>query len=243
MLSEAADLLGKSAEAVRFAGLANRTRTAFNLHYVDDDGTISSDAQTVYALAIVFGLLDKHTAQLAGKRLAELVGASDYRIQTGFAGTPYILDALTTTGHLDDAYRLLLQQECPSWLYAVTMGATTIWERWDSMLPDGSINPGKMTSFNHYALGAVADWMHRVIGGIAPLEPGYAKVLVAPQPGGDIQWARSSLETRHGTITISLSREGTDDLRLDLSVPDGVTALVRRPGQPDLELGGGQHSL
>jgi alpha-L-rhamnosidase len=243
MLSQAAALLGKSAEAQHFAGVANRTRTAFNLHYVDDDGTISSDAQTVYALAIAFGLLDEDTTRLAGKRLAELVVAGDYRIQTGFAGTPYILDALTTTGHLDEAYRLLLQRECPSWLYPVTMGATTIWERWDSMLPDGSINPGEMTSFNHYALGAVADWMHRVIGGIAPLEPGYTKVLVAPQPGGDIRWARSSLETRHGTITISWSREGADDLRLDLSVPEGVTALVRRPGHPDLELGGGRHSL
>jgi alpha-L-rhamnosidase len=85
--------------------------------------------------------------------------------------------------------------------------------------------------------------MHRVIGGIAPLEPGYAKVLVAPQPGGGIRWARSSLETRRGTISVSWSREGADDMRLDLSVPDGVTALVRRPGHPDLELGGGQHSL
>ena len=243
MLSEAADLLGRSADARHFAGLANRTRTAFNLHYVDDDGAISSDAQTVYALAIVFGLLDEDTARLAGKRLAELVVASDHRIQTGFAGTPYILDALTTTGHLDEAYRLLLQREVPSWLYPVTMGATTIWERWDSMLPDGSINPGKMTSFNHYALGAVADWMHRVIGGIAPLEPGYATVLVAPQPGGDIRWARASLETRHGTIGVSWSVEGAEELRLDVSVPDGVTALVRRPGHPDQGLGGGQHSL
>ena len=80
------------------------------------------------------------------------------------------------------------------------MGATTIWERWDSMLPDGTINPGQMTSFNHYALGAVADWMHRTIGGIAPLEPGYAEVLIAPQPGGGITWARASLETRHGPV-------------------------------------------
>ncbi len=167
--------------------LAERTRTAFNDHYVSDDGTIRSDAQTVYALAIVFGLLDDRTALLAGKRLADLVAESGHRIQTGFAGTPYVLDALSTTGHLDEAYRLLLQRECPSWLYTVMMGATTMWERWDSMLPDGTINPGQMTSFNHYALGAVADWMHRNIGGIAPLEPGYSRVLIAPQPGGGIQ--------------------------------------------------------
>ena len=132
----------------------------------------------------------------AGDRLAQLVTESGYRVSTGFAGTPYITDALTRTGHLDEAYRLLTERECPSWLYPVTMGATTIWERWDSMLPDGTINPGEMTSFNHYALGAVADWMHRTIGGLAPLEPGYAKVLVAPRPGGGLTWCRAGLDTR-----------------------------------------------
>ncbi len=141
---------------------------------MSDAGRIDSDAITVYALAIVFDLLDEPTRQLAGDRLATLVADNGHHIATGFAGTPYVCDALTSTGHLDDAYRLLLQQECPSWLYPVTMGATTIWERWDSMLPDGTINPGQMTSFNHYALGAVADWMHRIIGGITPVEPGYA---------------------------------------------------------------------
>ena len=105
------------------------------------------------------------------------------------------------------------------------MGATTIWERWDSMLPDGTINPGQMTSFNHYALGAVADWMHRIIGGIAPLEPGYSRVLIAPQPGGDIHWARSSLETRHGKIAVSWSRDDDGPIELDIAVPEGVTAL------------------
>ena len=222
IVRETADLLGRSEDAVHFADLAERTRTAFNEHYVNDDGTIHSDAETVYALAIVFGLLDEETAQLAGKRLAELVAESGYHIQTGFAGTPYLLDALSATGHFDEAYRLLLQRECPSWLYPVTMGATTIWERWDSMLPDGTINPGQMTSFNHYALGAVADWMHRSIGGIAPLEPGYSKVLIAPQPGGDIRWAKSSLETRHGKISVSWSRDGDGPIELDIAVPDGV---------------------
>jgi alpha-L-rhamnosidase len=123
------------------------------------------------------------------------------------------------------------------------MGATTIWERWDSMLPDGTINPGQMTSFNHYALGAVADWMHRSIGGIAPLEPGYARVLIAPRPGGDIDWARTSLETRHGKISVSWSRDGDGPVELDVAVPDGVTALVRLPGLQEQELGSGQHHL
>jgi alpha-L-rhamnosidase len=153
------------------------------------------------------------------------------------------LDALSITGLLEEAYRLLLQRECPSWLYSVTMGATTIWERWDSMLPDGTINPGQMTSFNHYALGAVADWMHRTIGGIAPLEPGYSRVLIAPQPGDDIRWAKSSLETRHGAISVSWSRDGDGPIELDVTVPEAVTALVRLPSAEDQELVGGQHHL
>ncbi len=164
-------------DAAHFRALADRTRAAFNEHYVDDDGIVTSDCTTVYTLAIVFGLLDDAIDAAAGDRLAELVRKSGHRISTGFAGTPFITDALAETGHLDDAYQLLLQRECPSWLYSVTMGATTVWERWDSMLPDGTINPGEMTSFNHYALGAVADWIHRTVGGLAPLEPGYSTVL------------------------------------------------------------------
>ena len=139
------------------------------------------------------------------------------------------------TGHLDEAYRLLQERGCPSWLYSVTMGATTIWERWDSMLPDGSINPGEMTSFNHYALGAVVDWMHRTIGGIAPLEPGYGRVRLAPRPGGGIEWASTSLETPHGLVT---SRWRLDEgiLTLDVGVPEGVTGVVSLPGEPDVEV-------
>ena len=243
ILTEAADLLGRSEDAAHFAELAERTKTAFNDNYVNDDGTIRSDAETVYALAIVFGLLDLEATQLSGKRLAELVAESGYHIQTGFAGTPYVLDGLATTGHLDEAYQLLLQRECPSWLYPVTMGATTIWERWDSMLPDGTINPGQMTSFNHYALGAVADWLHRSIGGLTPLQPGYSRVLIAPQPGGNIHWARSSLETRHGKISVSWSRDDDGPIELDITVPEGVTALLRLPGTQEQEFGSGQHNV
>jgi alpha-L-rhamnosidase len=243
ILEETAGLLGRNEDAQRFADLAERTKTAFNAHYVTDEGAIHSDAQTVYALAIVFGLLDEETRVLAGKRLVELVAESGYRIQTGFAGTPYILDALSATGHIDEAFRLLLQTENPSWLYPVTMGATTIWERWDSMLPDGTINPGQMTSCNHYALGAVADWMHRKIGGIEPLDPGYSTVLIAPQSGDDIQWARSSLETRHGKLAVSWNRDSEGRIEADVAIPEGVRAVVRLPGSADRELVSGEHHV
>jgi alpha-L-rhamnosidase len=243
ILRDAATLLGRPENAEHFATLAERTRAAFNDHYVRPDGVIHSGAETTYALAIVFGLLDPEDKQVAGNRLDELVAKSGYHIQTGFAGTPFVTHALTETGHLDTAYRLLLQTECPSWLYPVTMGATTIWERWDSMLPDGTINPGQMTSFNHYAFGAVAYWMHQVIGGIVPLEPGYSRVLIAPQLGGDIQWARSSLETRHGKVAASWSLGAADAVELDVEIPASVTALVRMPDGREQELAAGSHRV
>ena len=124
------------------------------------------------------------------------------------------------------------------------MGATTIWERWDSMLPDGSINPGQMTSFNHYAFGAVADWMHRTVGGIAPLEPGYARVLVAPRPGGGLTWAESSLETVHGRVSVRWDQQD-GELRVRADLPSGTSGVLRLPGQPDVELvpGKTEHTL
>lgn len=236
------DILGNAEDAAYFRKVAARVRDAFQEHYVDG-GRVHSDCATVYSLAIEFDLLDPDQVVVAGNRLAELVRDNGFRVSTGFAGTPFVTGALSSTGHLDEAYRLLLERECPSWLYPVTMGATTVWERWDSMLPDGSINPGEMTSFNHYALGAVADWMHRTIGGIAPLTPGYEQVLVAPQPGGGLSWAAASLESPRGPITTRWSAADDGQLTLDLGIPDGATALVRLPGAEDTFVSSGQHRL
>lgn len=242
LVAKTAALLGRDEDAASFSDLAARVRDAFHKHYVHDDGTIESDAATVYALAIVFDLLEEGGLEAAGQRLSELVAENGYHVATGFAGTPYVCDALSATGHLDDAYRLLLERTCPSWLYPVTMGATTVWERWDSMLPDGTINPGQMTSFNHYALGAVADWMHRTIGGLAPLEPGYDRVLVAPAPGGDLTWATTSLETRHGVVEVRWRRDDDGRVTVETSLPEGVTGVLRLEGRPDTDLASGMHT-
>ncbi len=247
-VARAAQVLGRDEDAARFTALADRVREGFRSAYVSPDGKVTSDCATAYALALRFGLLDGETEQeerlraLAGERLAELVAKAGYRVSTGFAGTPYVTDALADTGHLEDAYRLLLEEGCPSWLYPVTMGATTVWERWDSMLPDGSINPGQMTSFNHYALGAVADWMHRTVAGLAPLEPGYARALVAPRPGGGLRWARTSLDSPHGRWSVRWEVDG-EQLQLEVDVPDGASALVRLPGAGDQEVTAGSHVL
>ena len=240
---QSARLLGRSDDATEFAALRVRVLGAFQEHYVHPDGRVTSDCPTVYALAIAFDLLPAGVRDRAGHRLAQLAAENDYRIGTGFAGTPFILDALSATGQLDTAYRLLFERECPSWLYPVTMGATTVWERWDSMLPDGTINPGEMTSFNHYALGAVADWMHRVIGGIAPLDPGYRRVLIAPRPGGELTWARARLSTPAGQVGTDWHRTADGALQLTVEVPPEVTAVVSLAGEDDTEVGPGRHQI
>ncbi|WP_141822026.1 alpha-L-rhamnosidase [Humibacillus xanthopallidus] len=239
LVARAAEVLGLAAEQREATALADRVRGAFVEHYVGADGTVRSDCVTAYALAICFDLLDARDEERAGQRLAELVAQGGHRIATGFAGTPFVTDALTRTGHLDDAYALLLQTECPSWLYAVTMGATTVWERWDSMLPDGKVNPGEMTSFNHYALGAVADWMHRTVLGIAPAEPGYAAVRFAPRPGGGLTWCEGALDTRHGRVGLRWEQT-TDGLVVTTDVPEGVHALLSLPDGTEVDVPAGR---
>ncbi|WP_225991868.1 alpha-L-rhamnosidase [Actinomadura montaniterrae] len=240
--AEAAEALGHAEDARRWADLAERTKAAFLRHYVDPDGRVRSDCATVYALAICFGLLDGHRRRAAGERLAEIVRAHDHRVTTGFAGTPYVTWALSETGHVEDAYRLLLQTRCPSWLYPVTMGATTIWERWDSMLPDGTVNPGEMTSFNHYALGAVADWLYQVVAGIRPAEPGYARVRLAPTPGPGLEWADAALDTPRGTVECRWERRDTR-IHVTAVVPDGTEAeVILMDGSVHL-VSGGSHEF
>ena len=175
-------------------------------------------------------------------RLAELVMEGGYNIRTGFVGTPLICDALCNTGEDAAAYRLLMQPECPSWLYPVTMGATTIWERWDSLLPDGSVNPGEMTSFNHYALGAVADWMHRTVGGLAPAAPGYRCLEIKPSIGGGLTSARAQHKTPYGMAECGWKIED-GSIEVTVVVPPNTTARVTLPGKASesLEVGSGEY--
>ncbi|TDC44755.1 hypothetical protein E1281_32765 [Actinomadura sp. KC345] len=215
-----ARLLGYDDDAEEFAGPAERVRAAFHREYVTPSGRLVAETATAYALAITLDVLDAVQRQRAEDRLAEVVARRGYRITTGFAGPP-VTDALTLTGHLDAAYRLLLETECPSFLYPVTMGATTTWERWDSVLPDGTVNATGMTSLNHYALGAIADWLHRVVGGLQRIEAGYRRVRIAPQPGGGLTWARTAHDTVRGRIEVGW-QIADGELSLDIAVPPGV---------------------
>lgn len=240
-LSAAATALGDPAGAAHYGGLSAEVSAAFRQRYLLDDGRLASDSPTAYVLAIMFDLLGDDTVrQQAGTRLADLVSRDGFHIATGFVGTPLICDALTETGHIDVAYRLLMQTECPSWLYPVTQGATTIWERWDSQRPDGTLNPGGMTSFNHFALGSVADWLHRVVAGIAPATPGYRHVTFRSRPGGGLTHAAAGHETPYGLASIRWTRDG-EDLRVEMVVPAGCVATADLPGTPPYELTPGTH--
>lgn len=242
ILARAAAVLGRTGDALRYRGLAEQVRVAFLREYATDAGRLVSDSPTPYALAIAFGLA-RDEVQLAqfGDRLAELVRSAGYLISTGFLGTPVITDALTATGHHAEAGRLMFQRQCPSWLYAVTMGATTIWERWDSMLEDGSINPGEMTSFNHYSLGSVADWLHREVGGLAAAEPGYRRIRIAPRPLDQLEHAGAEHETAYGRTASGWRRDGSE-IVVTAIVPPNTKAEVLLPGSSEpFEVGSGRH--
>ncbi|WP_262492159.1 glycoside hydrolase family 78 protein [Microbacterium sp. ANT_H45B] len=242
-MAATASVLGRTADAEEFRALAERVHGAFRAEFVTSTGRVVNETATAYALAITFDLLDDAQRMHAGDRLADIVALAGYRISTGFAGTPLVTDALSATGHLDEAYLLLLETGCPSFLYPVTMGATTIWERWDSIRPDGTINPSGMTSLNHYALGAVVDWMHRTIGGLTALEPGYRRMRIAPLPGGGLTSASLRHTTVHGEVRVAWRLEdGT--VTVDVSIPEGTSAEIVLPlsvGGDRVEVAAGEH--
>jgi alpha-L-rhamnosidase len=242
IVAQAAAVLGLNDQAREYAALATDVRTAFMHAFVSPQGAVLSDSQTAYALAISWGLLPTEAhRQAAGQRLADLVRAGGFRIGTGFLGTPLVCDALAATGNAETAYRLLLQTGCPSWLYPVTQGATTVWERWDGIRPDGSINPGEMNSFNHYAFGAVADWMHRSVAGLAPLAPGYRSILVRPIPSELLDGASATHRTPYGEARVAWERRD-GRLSLQVRIPVGATGEVHVPGAADPDLvGHGDH--
>lgn len=226
-------ILGKEAERASFEAESRLARTQFQREYVTPNGRMTSDTQAGYAVAICFDLLEPLQRIRAGLRLAELVRKNGFRIGTGFASTPFVCEALARTGHLQVAYSMILEKTCPSWLYPVTMGATTVWERWDSMLPDGSINPGEMTSFNHYAFGAIAKFLYERIAGLQQLDPGWTKFRVAPSIGATFSQASATHITPFGTASCSWETSpiagGRQNFDLKVSAPYGTTAEIILP--------------
>ncbi|EON95893.1 putative alfa-l-rhamnosidase protein [Phaeoacremonium minimum UCRPA7] len=230
VLAEISRILGEEDDARRYALDFQQLKSTFQEKYIAPSGFLVGDSQTALSLALVYDLhATPEQVARAAERLVELVRFAKFRVSTGFAGTPIITHALTKSGHHQIAYRMLQEKNRPSWMYPISMGATTVWERWDSMLPDGSINPGEMTSFNHYALGSVINWLHECVAGVSPLEPGWKTFRVAPIPGGTVTWAEATYETPYGRLECRWSIRGDDQFELDLSVPANSSAQVILP--------------
>jgi alpha-L-rhamnosidase len=216
-------------DADRYASLFARVRSAFQHKFVAPNGMVGEGTQTAYVLALDFDLVPEPMRSVTARYLADDIRARGH-LTTGFLGTPHLLTVLSRFGYINEAYMLLTRQEFPSWLYPVVRGATTIWERWDGIKPDGTFQDPGMNSFNHYAYGAVGEWIYRVIAGINPdpADPGFHHSIIAPHPGGGLTHAEASVETVYGLL--SCRWEITRGVfTMALEVPPNTQATVHLP--------------
>ncbi len=229
LLAKTARVLGKIEDATRYEALADGLRRAYLKEYVTPSGRLVSSTQTAYVLALHFDILPEDLWEQAAERLAENVSTYGH-LTTGFLGTPYLLEVLTRYGYLDLAYTLLERKQYPSWLYPVTRGATTIWERWDGIKPDSSFQSVGMNSFNHYAYGAVGDWLYRDVAGLDTEtdHPGYHRLHLRPRPGGSLTSARAELTTPYGPTASGWSKTGAGTT-YEVTVPANATAELILP--------------
>jgi len=228
LMRRSAEALGRASDAARYAELFERVRAAFRSAYVDADGRVRGDTQCGYALALSFGLLDGELRERAARRLVADIDAHGGHFTTGFVGTKDLLLALNAVGRVDVAYDLVLSRDYPSWLFAVGHGATSIWERWDGWTPERGFQDPGMNSFAHYAFGSVGQWMFETIGGLGTDAPGFARLDLAPRPGGGLTRARAVHDSIRGRIEVAWELVG-DGLRLDVLVPPNVGATLAIP--------------
>jgi alpha-L-rhamnosidase len=229
LLQRAAAVLGKKEDAAEYGALLPKIKEAFLKEFVTASGRVGENTQTAYAVALQFDLLPESLRTEAARRLATEVRTRGH-LTTGFVGTPYLCHVLSRYGYTDVAYRLLNREEYPSWLYPVKQGATTIWERWDGQKPDGTFQDVGMNSFNHYAYGAIGEWMYRVVAGldVDPGEPGYKHVLVQPQPGGGLTSAEAKLLTLYGEAASGWAL-ADGKLSVTATVPPNAHGTIRLP--------------
>jgi hypothetical protein len=244
-LAQMARAIGRDAEADTYQARFADIRAAYQAAFVADDGTVRSDSQTSYVLTIGFGLVPEGKQDAVAARFVDALERRDWHLSTGFLGVDGLLPALSEIGRDDLAYRLLQNEDYPSWGYEIGKGATTVWERWDSIRPDGSFQDVGMNSFNHYAYGAVGRWMYGTLAGVEPLAPGYRKILVAPQvpdagDGADgVGRADYRLETPYGQVRSAWDATG-EGLRMTVTIPANTTAEIRVPAaSPDAVLESG----
>ncbi|GAB2562029.1 family 78 glycoside hydrolase catalytic domain [Kribbella endophytica] len=239
-LSQMAAAIGKTADAAKYEQVYEDVRAAFAGRFVAADGKVGSDSQTGYILAFTSDLVPDDRMTAAGEHFAAAIQRRDTHLSTGFLGVDGLLPVLTKIGRSDLAYKLLQNTSYPSWGYEIGKGATTIWERWNSINPDGTFNDVGMNSFNHYAYGAVGEWMYRTLAGVSAAEPGYRKVLIAPTPGDGITSAELEHQTPYGVVGSRWKQESDGRFTLDVQIPANTTATVKLPGSADRVTEGGR---
>ncbi|WP_372637231.1 family 78 glycoside hydrolase catalytic domain [Cohnella sp.] len=231
ILRDAAAVLGKDEEAGEYGRLLEGIIAKFRETFLTSEGRMAASTQTANILPLVFGLADGEDRKRIAADLNELVVRNGHHLDTGFVGTPYLCIALSENGYHETALKLLLQDTYPSWLYSITKGATTIWEHWDGIKPDGSFWSDDMNSYNHYAYGAIGDWMYRYVAGLDmdESEPAYKRAKIRPGcANGELTFARASFESAYGRIASGWRAEG-GDIFVDVDVPGNAGADILLP--------------
>ena len=226
LMAEMAEAIGESKDAAAFRARFAEIAKAFAAAYIDADGNIKESSQSGYALAFTIGLVPPALKDKMSARFAQEARRFDWHPRTGFVGTPRLLPGLHLAGRDEDAFKLLLTKKAPSWLYPVTVGATTIWEQWEAW--DGKNPQGGMNSLNHYAFGSVGEYLFGMVGGIQPEAPGYRKIRIQPVVGDGLTWARTRYDSIHGRIASHWRRDGAR-LTMDVTIPPNTTATVFVP--------------
>lgn len=245
IVAQIAGLMDEKEDAAFYAHLSRKTAQAYRNLLMTEDCRVEPSFQTGYVLPLYYELLETKDREKAAAELDKLVQAGKYTLQTGFPGTPYILFALADNGYLQDAYKMLLNETCPSWLYEIKSGGTTFWERWDALREDGSCNLGEengsggMVSFNHYACGAVGDFLYRRVAGVEAIEGGYRVSKIAPKPGGGLQWAKARTHTPYGELSSEWHIED-GKFTLLVQVPAGTECVVTLPSGANFRTGSGR---
>ncbi|NSW53244.1 MAG: family 78 glycoside hydrolase catalytic domain [Anaerolineae bacterium] len=231
LTAKAAKALGKTKEAQEYQQLADEVRDAIRAEYFTPTGRLAINTQTAHVVSLFMDLApEKFVGRIEDDLRARLLKDKEH-LKTGFVGTPYLCRTLSMHNANDLAYTLLLHEDFPSWLYAVKLGATTIWERWNSLLPDGTISDLTMNSFNHYSYGSIVEWMYQHMLGLRPVEdqPGYRRAILAPQPEPRMKWAKGSLDSAAGLYQSEWKIGQDGDLTFHFRVPFNATAALTLP--------------
>jgi len=230
IMSEMARAIGREDDAVRYSKLRDDVKSAFAKAFIQPDGSIMGSSQTGYALAFTMGMVPADMKEKMAAKFVDSIKGHNWHLATGFIGTPRLLPALNVAGQDDTAYRLLLTDTYPSWLFPVKNGATTMWERWDGWTPDRGFGDIGMNSFNHYAFGAVGEYLYGNVGGIQAASPGYKTITIRPVVGEGITWAKTSFDSPNGIIATAWKVEA-GKLELDVTIPANTTATVHVPAK------------